>query len=335
MSLKNNETIVKLNNHNYFNWKYRMELLLIKENLWDVITQEAPTGDRPFQRWIKRDNQARALIGLSVEDEQLVHIRGKTSGKETWIAIKEVHEKDTLVNKVHLIKRICNLKMNENGNAENHINQLSALFQRLLDLGDTQLSDDWKVGILLSSLPKTYASLVTALEVRAESDLTWSLVHTKVLDEFERQREMNSDSSTDEKILKISKSDKICSFCKRNNHKIEDCIKLKQYKQFKEFQHLMAKEKEEQNEIKRANEINDGKEDEVLLCISSNVKNKRKERKSNKNNQISLLTQKILEMESCLIDLKQELHIRNIGFKQNYQNYSNQEGCVEISDLII
>lgn len=31
------ENIEKLNNRNYFNWKYRMELLLIKEDLWEVI----------------------------------------------------------------------------------------------------------------------------------------------------------------------------------------------------------------------------------------------------------------------------------------------------------
>lgn len=159
------ENIEKLNNRNYFNWKYRMELLLIKEDLWEVIgTNNIPTGERALLRWQKKDNKARAFIGLAAEDSQLVHVRGKKTAAETWEALREVHEKHTLVNKIHLIKRISSLRMKEDGNMENHINEISNLFQRLLDLGDTQLSDEWKVGFLLASLPQNYSTL--ALEVR-------------------------------------------------------------------------------------------------------------------------------------------------------------------------
>lgn len=36
----------------------------------------------------KRDNEARALLGLSVENSQLVHIGDKKSAYESWMALK-------------------------------------------------------------------------------------------------------------------------------------------------------------------------------------------------------------------------------------------------------
>jgi len=34
--------IAKLNNDNYESWRYKVELLLIKEGLWDVVSKAAP-----------------------------------------------------------------------------------------------------------------------------------------------------------------------------------------------------------------------------------------------------------------------------------------------------
>lgn len=35
--------VEKLNGENYQSWSYQMELLLIKEKLWNVIKKEAPS----------------------------------------------------------------------------------------------------------------------------------------------------------------------------------------------------------------------------------------------------------------------------------------------------
>lgn len=73
MDTKN--SIEKLNNSNYFTWKLKMKLFLIKEDLWDVIKDERPTllndsraSVREQNRWIKRDQKALAFIGLALDD---------------------------------------------------------------------------------------------------------------------------------------------------------------------------------------------------------------------------------------------------------------------------
>jgi len=56
------------------------------------------------------------------------------------LSLKEYHEKDMLGNKVSLMQRICSSKINEKSNMENHISELTNLFQRLIDLGEEQFS---------------------------------------------------------------------------------------------------------------------------------------------------------------------------------------------------
>lgn len=91
--------ITKLNNDNYFMWKYKMELLLMKEKLWSVLSEARPTlaannsNAEAVTNWQTRDDQARAWIGLSVEDNQLCHIRNKTTARDAWAALKTFSRK--------------------------------------------------------------------------------------------------------------------------------------------------------------------------------------------------------------------------------------------------
>lgn len=239
-------TITKLNNENYFIWKYKMELLLIKEGLWDTLNLVKPTlktdgsNAGEISTWQTMDDKARALIGLLVEDSQLCLIRKETTAKATWDALKNYHEKGTLSNKVSLMRRICSLKMDEEGNMESHISELTNLFQRLTDLGEEQLSDSWTVAMLLSSLPRSYDTLVTALETRPEKDLTISLVQSKLISEYHRRKDTRGveDGKFEDTILKttqeqkgdINKFNLSCYFCNRRGHFKKDCIKYRQWK---------------------------------------------------------------------------------------------------------
>lgn len=82
-----------------------------------------------------------AIIGLNVENSQLVHIRNKETAQDVWNGLKSAHEKDTLTNKVSLYKKIAMLKMKEDGKAGEHLNELINLFQKLEDLGQEAMNN--------------------------------------------------------------------------------------------------------------------------------------------------------------------------------------------------
>lgn len=222
-------SIVKLNNENYFTWKYRMEMLLMKESLWKAVNEDKP--EPVTDAWTNMDNKARAYISLLVCDNQLNHVRSATSASEAWKKLKDYHEKASLSNKVRLMRQICTLKLSEGGDAEVHVSSMTELFEKLAALGE-KLSENWVVAMLLSSLPQSYDTLITALETRPEGDLTLSLVQSK-LQEENRKRSSQLEVETALKCTykPTQQVNMQCYFCKEQGHAKRDC------KQYKEWLH--------------------------------------------------------------------------------------------------
>lgn len=231
-------TIAKLNNSNYQVWKYKLELLLMKEGLWDVVKLNRPKD--PDDVWFSKDGKARATIGLLVEDNQLGHIKKCSTAKEMWNTLQGYHQKSTLSNKVSLLKRLCSLKLSEGDDIEEHINSMSNLIDQLSALGEI-LAEQLTVALLLSSLPESYSTLITALETRPEKDLTQELVKNKLIEEYKRRKEMKGVShQKDEKAFKANyetskyqkdNKGRACYFCKKIGHEKINCRKYKIWKE--------------------------------------------------------------------------------------------------------
>lgn len=210
----------------------------------------------------KKMERAQAIIALSVEDSQLVQIREQETALGTWNALKEAHELDTVTNRISLYKQIASLKMKESDNIEKHLNEFTSLFQKLSDLGATA-DPEWKIGMFFSSLPSSYSTLITALEARKSEELTWSLIHTKVLDESIRRKQDEKEGNEGDKLMKIGKSTTAtCQFCNRSNHNSKDCYHFKRNLQFQEFEMRNQKFKSKANEITESYDSDNSERDE-------------------------------------------------------------------------
>lgn len=261
----------KLNGENYFTWKYRMEHFLKKEKLWKVISTVAPTlaedgaNSAAVEAWTESDEQALAWIICLIEDNQLCYVRDKNTTKLAWNALKEQYERASLTNKVTIMRRICNKRLNEGESVEQHMADFTDLFQKLVDQGDA-VEDGWRVAMLLSSLPSSYDPLITALESRAETDITFAMVQQKLVAEYRRRLEKDG-VDTPNSVLKTvnasnSSNEEIeCFFCKGVGHMKRDCSKYKAWKRNKD---------KENNQT--ANTVQETKE-EFLFAISNSGKN--------------------------------------------------------------
>lgn len=124
--------------------------------------------------------------------------------------------------------------------------------------------------MILSSLPRSYDGLVTALEARSEADLTIFLIKSKLIDEYNRRKEINSSSNSGNcSILKTTESKLFCFFCKKNGHVKKNCRKYKSWKK-KE-----GKRKQDKNTDKRmiSNKVNKVENNKFLFIISSHNSN--------------------------------------------------------------
>ncbi|CAK9834290.1 Copia protein [Anthophora retusa] len=177
-------SISKLNNVNYEIWKSKVELLLIKEDLWDTVNKDKPAVAN--EKWTKDDSQARATIGLLLEDDQFIHFKGTKTAKEAWEALRKYHQKASLSNQVHLLKRIINLKLTEDGDMEKYIHEMLSLVDRLAAIEEV-LKEKLIISIMLSNLPDSFGTLITALETRNEDVLTLELIKGKLVDKATRR----------------------------------------------------------------------------------------------------------------------------------------------------
>lgn len=111
------------------------------------------------------------------------------------------------------MRSLWTLKLSESRDPQNHIEKMQNIQQKIVDLGEPDLGERWKIGILLSSLPDSYQTLRTALETRDSKDLKLSLVQTIVMEEYNRRNPFTSAYNNEEKVLKVGKSDRKPLFC--------------------------------------------------------------------------------------------------------------------------
>lgn len=179
----------RLNNQNYQSWKFKIEMMLIRDELWHVIADPKPEPVKP--EWTKADLKARATICLCLEDSQTSIVRTCTSAKAAWKALKDYHDKGS---EVYLLKKLTRLELREEGDMEQHLQNFTELLQRIADAGD-EIPKKLQVAMLLCSLPDSYDPLVTAMEQRPADELTLDLVKSKLLAEAEKRRERSGSAA--------------------------------------------------------------------------------------------------------------------------------------------
>lgn len=166
MSSESKYVITKINNGNYFNWRYKMKMLLIEKGVWAAIIADPPnpiTAD-----WTHMDEKAYTTIALNIEDDQIQHIWNCETAKGAWNNLKDFHEKDTPNNKVSILRQLMTTRLNEGGNVKAHVARMTELFQRFFAYGDDLKPELILCVTILSSLPESYDVLVTTLENRKD-----------------------------------------------------------------------------------------------------------------------------------------------------------------------
>lgn len=226
--------IERLNGTNYPNWKFKVRMLLTRDDLWEVVSGLEVVGENatPAERlaWRKKDNRALSTICLLVDDSQLNHVKKAESSTKAWLALQQHFEKPSLSNKLFLRKRLLGLRLERSGDMQSHINQVVDTAEELRSAGEN-MSDADIVTTLLCSLHDGYESLITALESRKEEDLTLEFVKSRLLHESAKQ---DQSRGKEESALKASKFDKRqfnekkkfqrrCFICNKPDHMKKDC----------------------------------------------------------------------------------------------------------------
>ncbi|CDF39993.1 unnamed protein product [Chondrus crispus] len=122
--------IDKLTDSNFYVWKQKIQLLLALRDVDQYIVEgRVPSEERAKERkkWIRGDSKAKALIGLSLSDEHLEHVRDVDTAHEMWEAIVNVFERHTLLNKLAARREFYTVKMLSGEKVLAYINRVKQL----------------------------------------------------------------------------------------------------------------------------------------------------------------------------------------------------------------
>jgi gag-polypeptide of LTR copia-type len=216
-------TADRLTSGNFHTWQMKMKMLLLRDNLWQYVDpllsvkEEEPNSLKAQQAW--------SAIGLSISDEEIVHIRDTTTGRDAWKALIKAHQVAGLSARVFLWRQLFAAKF-VSGTVESHINHIRNLASQLQSAG-AKIEQEEVASIIISSLPESWDSLIVALESKAMSDLTIEYVSSRLIHE-ERRRNLAVSSPQPSLPLALAavRSKMKCSHCRRTGHTVEKCWNL-------------------------------------------------------------------------------------------------------------
>ncbi|MCO5595191.1 hypothetical protein L7F22_049230 [Adiantum nelumboides] len=155
----------KLTGPNYLVWRVRMELLLQRAQLWDVVIGGAenapPTTDAVgLARWQQKDLAARMEIIVHLGDCHVQLVRALSTSNAVWKLLRSSYEHTDLVTQVTLLKRLVNSTMNEGQSATQFIDD----WQKILDDGaiaGLAIPENLQSMLLLAALPPSWRAFIT------------------------------------------------------------------------------------------------------------------------------------------------------------------------------
>ena len=227
--------IEKLTDSNFYIWKQKIQLLLaLKDVDHNVIESEVPglpeSDDR--RTWLRGDIKAKAIIGLSLSDEHLEHVRDCETAKQMWEAIINVFERHTLLNKLAAWRRFYTVTMQNDEKVLAYINRVKQLAARLKSM-NVDIDDKEMAMAVLNGLPARFESLIVALDALGSEDKMFSLdfVKSRLLQEEQRAEMKDKPSSSPKDLALMNRvpgtgrpsRDMHCTNCGRSGHTASHC----------------------------------------------------------------------------------------------------------------
>jgi transposase InsO family protein len=210
-------------------------MALTKDGLWGIVngTEDDPGGvGDAHKKYMSRRDRALAIVVLSIDPSLLYLIGDPKDPTVVWKLLSDQFQKKTWANKLELRRKLYSLRLKEGASVQEHIKEITELFEGLAVIGDA-VSEEDRVVYLLASLPESYNMLVTALEASSDTVPKMATVTERLLHE-ERKMNEKATGDDDKKALAAKHSYKrgnprrqvICHYCKKSGHIKRECRKL-------------------------------------------------------------------------------------------------------------
>lgn len=259
--------IEKLSGSNFPTWKFKVKLLMIHKDVWQAVD---PLNEGEVSSVV--DQKALAVIGLSVQNEQIVHIQSCSTAKEAWESLQKVHEDSGTASKIVLQDQLMTTKLESGKSVKDHIAKFRSVVSQPNSI-DVLISDEQYIIILLRSFTDDYSQLVVTLE--NIPDLKVEDGHARIVRE-EMRKTLANDNSEGTALRSTTttrykghiarqKNDSkrtTCFYCGKEGHRIKDCYSRKNYH-----------ERNQRRRVSPSNTISNRKNDYAMMATTESNSN--------------------------------------------------------------
>jgi hypothetical protein len=185
--------IKKFNGTDFAYWKLQIEDVLYGKDLHQPLLREQPE-DIYDSEWALLDHKALAVIRLSLSKSVAHNVVKEQTTASLMAALSSIYEKSSTNNKVHLKKKLFNLKMAEGALMAQHLNEFNTITNQLSSV-EIDFDDEIHALIVLASLPNSWEAVRMAVSNSAEkSKLSYEDVRDLVLSEEVHRKDASETS---------------------------------------------------------------------------------------------------------------------------------------------
>ncbi|GMF54587.1 unnamed protein product [Phytophthora fragariaefolia] len=129
---------VKLVEDNYFHWEFNMWMKLSRKGLLDHIVKPEfdVVSGRSTVQWKTNNLKALGVIAGDVSLTYQVYIRGATTATEAWRLLEEQFNRNALMNRLIVTKKLHNFKMEPGTRFAVHVDRFKELALQMETIGE-------------------------------------------------------------------------------------------------------------------------------------------------------------------------------------------------------
>ena len=145
--------IEKFNGTDFANWRMQIEDYLYERKLHLPLLGTKPEAMKA-EEWAFLDRQVLGVIRLILSMSIAHNVVKEKTIADLMKALSGMYEKPSANNKVHLMKKLFNLKMTENASVAQHLNKFSTITNQFSSV-EIDFDDEIHALIVLASLPNS------------------------------------------------------------------------------------------------------------------------------------------------------------------------------------